>query len=244
MLTKPTVIEWEKILKIEFSGVLDFLNDWSKDHKLVETALASCSEALKNYIQEEEELGFVPLNGYSIDEILFHLDELSLVYNDRLLEYPFIETKIGLYVAAPGMNYFGNEDQIGHYRLITTLDGEVDDDYLEINEVSSDVQLLPIVFEMVPFKNNDARNHFLGRFSKEAIENNDLQFGGGGTGDVWSGIAEPAVPLKISKKQVKEVESWMENQPEIRRFKVGPVMQDDEVVRKQRQDPDFPTLES
>jgi uncharacterized protein YggL (DUF469 family) len=239
-----TANDWETILKKQFSETLDFLNDWTKDNKLIETALESCGEALKNCVQEEEELGIVPLNGYSIDEIQLHFEKASLVYKHGILDYPFIDTQIGLYVDAPAGIYFRDIDRIGYYRLITMLNGEVDDDYLVIDETKSDVQVLPIAFEMMPFENAEIREHFLDRFIQEAIENNSLQFGGGGTDNTWSGLAEPAIPLAISEEQVHEVESWMQNQPEIHRFRVGPIMQDSEVVREQRQDASFPKLES
>jgi hypothetical protein len=130
----------------------------------VEAALASCRQALENYVRESEELGEVPLDGYSIDEIQFRLDKMSLVYNHGVLNYPFVDTQIGLYLDAPAGTHFRGIDPIGCYRLIITLDGQVDDDYLEIDEVASDSQLLPVAFEMIPFETTEARKSFLDRF--------------------------------------------------------------------------------
>ena len=105
------------------------------------------------------------------------------------------------------------------------------------------VPLLPIVFEMIPFESVSLRNAFLDRFNLEAIEENGLQFGGGGMGEVWRGFAEPAGrSRKISPDQVAKVESWLSVQREIRRFAVGPVMRDSEVLKKMDEDPDFPAL--
>jgi hypothetical protein len=185
----------------QVSEALDFLDNWSENHKLIEVALEYCREALKNYVQEEKELGIVPLDGYSIDEIQLHFEKMSLVYKHGILDYPSIDTQIGLYVDAPAGIYFRDIDRIGHYRLITTLDGKVDDDYLVIDKIASDAQVLPIAFEIMPFENAEARDRFLDRFIQEAIENNDLHFGGGGTGSVWCGLAEPAVPLTISERE-------------------------------------------
>jgi len=45
----------------------------------------------------------------------------SLCFENSLLSYPYFATSLDLYV---------NEEEVGEYRLIVFLDGQVDDDYL------------------------------------------------------------------------------------------------------------------
>jgi hypothetical protein len=50
------------------------------------------------------------------------------------LAAPYIDTQIALYVADPKGAYYKDLKPIGTYRLIVTLDGEIDDDYLVLDD--------------------------------------------------------------------------------------------------------------
>ena len=88
------------------------------------------------YAKEDEALGLKPLHGWDMEFIQLHVDKRSLVFNHGMLSYPYMDTQIGLYVEDP--SYHKNLKPIGHYRLITTLDGKIDDDYFVLEERNED----------------------------------------------------------------------------------------------------------
>ena len=55
----------------------------------------------------------------------------------------------------------------------------------------------------------------------EAIEGNDLQFGGGGGGDWQQGIAEPHSTDAATEDQRQAVEEWLGRHPQVVEFSVG-----------------------
>ena len=85
------------------------------------------------------------------------------------------------------------------------------------------------------------RNAFLDAFLSEAIEANGIQFGGGGTSDVWSGFAEPGGKLlTVSAEQRRMVQEWLSSRIEIQEFYVGEVLRDSEVLQIQEEEQNFP----
>lgn len=106
--------------------------------RLRERAEEGCCDALARCAIEDADVGEVPLAGFDRVEILVEFGRHALVFKHGTLSYPFVETRIGLFVAAkaPGF-YFRDLVPIGCYRLITHLDGEVDDDYLEFTETKA-----------------------------------------------------------------------------------------------------------
>jgi uncharacterized protein YggL (DUF469 family) len=72
------------------------------------------------------------------------------------------------------------------------------------------------------------RNAVIQAFATEAIEGNDLQFGGGGRGDWQSGIAEPHSTNTATEGQRRAVEGWLRSQPRVVEFVVGPLAVDEE----------------
>ena len=94
---------------------------------LVSRAMASCKIFLDN---DRNENGFAAdptklISEFSVEDIELRFDKQSFVFENRLLGYPYFDTQLGLYVQTSS-----GELQIGHYRLITTVDGEASDDYL------------------------------------------------------------------------------------------------------------------
>jgi hypothetical protein len=70
------------------------------------------------------------------------------------------------------------------------------------------------------------RNALLERWLAEAVEPAGLQFGGGGTGQVWSGYLEPVFGLTIFDQQRQQVIAWLASQGEIEHFDIGPIEDD------------------
>jgi hypothetical protein len=52
------------------------------------------------------------------------------VFKNERLSYLYIEAVIGLYIEDKQGIYLDDMKPIGEYRLITRLDGEIEDDYL------------------------------------------------------------------------------------------------------------------
>ncbi len=102
------------------------------------------------------------------------------------------------------------------------------------------VRMIPIAFRMRELSTSD-QNDLLDRFCEEAIEENELQFGGGGGGHSCCGYAEPiAFPGLISADQRSAVDSWLTSESDILESFVGEVMTDDEVEMLMTHEPDFP----
>ena len=74
------------------------------------------------------------LRGRKLSDIKLHFDKQSLMFKHDILSYPYIDMQIGLYVDDPKGFYFRDLEPVGTYRLITTLDDKVDDDYLMLDD--------------------------------------------------------------------------------------------------------------
>ena len=93
---------------------------------LASRAKESCKTLL---IDEQKNQGFDDssklISDFDVDDIELKFDRQAFVFKNRLIEYQYIDTQLGLYVQTSS-----GVLQVGHYRLITRLDGEYDDDYL------------------------------------------------------------------------------------------------------------------
>jgi len=68
----------------------------------------------------------------------------------------------------------------------------------------------------------DDRNAVLDEFITDAIEANDLQFGGGGGGSTWSGYAILDRPRgSTTEAQRQAVLKWLEENPKVSNVMVG-----------------------
>jgi hypothetical protein len=127
-------------MNVMFDDIIRNLEEWSQEQNLIEKAIECCKASLQNCSIEEAELfstmntGAGVLRGRQIDDIQLHFDKQSLVFKHGVLSCPYIDTQIGLYVADPKGLYFRDLEPIGIYRLIVTLDGEIDDDYLVLDD--------------------------------------------------------------------------------------------------------------
>lgn len=64
-----------------------------------------------------------------------------------------------------------------------------------------------------------ARNDLLDRFIEHAIENNGLQFGGGGGGNEWNGSVALGKPRGSTLETHRQaVENWFKQEPEVKEY--------------------------
>ncbi len=72
----------------------------------------------------------------------------------------------------------------------------------------------------------DERNCLLDRFITDAIEANDLQFGGGGTENEWTGCAGLDKRGSAIESHCVAVEEWMLQEPLVNSYCIGPLIID------------------
>ena len=112
-------------------GIVSALLTLAESQKLRHRAEETCREWLRS-ASEEGDLG-----GWSLEEIELHFERCALVFDHGILSYPFVETRLGLYVADSTGVCFRGLRPVGHYRLITLLDGTDDDDYFVLDTVKN-----------------------------------------------------------------------------------------------------------
>ena len=98
-------------------------------HDLRQRANASCRRWLRASAAEGD------LGVLSSADIQVVFERCSLVFDHGILGYPVLETRLGLYVVDPSGLYFRGLRPVGHYRLITLLDGTADDDYFVLENL-------------------------------------------------------------------------------------------------------------
>ncbi len=98
-------------------------------HDLRRRAEATCRQWLRVSAAEGD------LGVLSPADIQVVFERCSLVFDHGILSYPFLETRLGLYVADPSGLCFRGLRPVGHYRLITLLDGTEDDDYFVLEKL-------------------------------------------------------------------------------------------------------------
>ncbi len=116
---------------VNFEVTAAALQAWSSQHNLIEEAIAGAKIFLHNNEQDEATIGLQPVFDYR--QIIFEMDKQSLVFQGSL-PYPYVDTRIGLFLRNEDGVYYRGLEPVGHYRLITAANGEAVDDYLIINE--------------------------------------------------------------------------------------------------------------
>ncbi|OWK42418.1 hypothetical protein [Fimbriiglobus ruber] len=96
-------------------------------HDLRRRAEASCHEWLRSSAEEGD------LSELALADTQIVFERCALVFDHGILSYPFVETRLGLYVPDATGVYFRGLRPVGHYRLITLLDGTADDDYFVLS---------------------------------------------------------------------------------------------------------------
>lgn len=94
-------------------------------------------EGCDKWLRAGAEEGADGLGGWAAEEIVPRFASCSLVFEHGILDYPFIETRLELYVQDDSGVCFRDLRPIGYYRLITLLDGTADDDYFVIETSKS-----------------------------------------------------------------------------------------------------------
>lgn len=97
--------------------VVNYLLNLAASHKLIELAVTSCDAWFENEGCQIE--------GWTSEELQKQFFSHSLTFKCANWDMVYIDTRLDLLTSS--------RQQIGCYRLITTLDGDVDDDYLIID---------------------------------------------------------------------------------------------------------------
>ena len=105
-----------------------------ESQRLRHEAEEGCRTSMKNCANDGD------LEGWSPDEIEIRFERCALVFDHGIWSYPFVETKLGLYVRDPAGYLHDGLFPIGHYRLITLLDGTVIDDYFVLEKDKATVR--------------------------------------------------------------------------------------------------------
>jgi uncharacterized protein YggL (DUF469 family) len=88
---------------------------------------------------------------------------------------------------------------------------------------SGSVIVFPVRYRIESGLSTRDRNAVIEAFITEAIEGNDLQFGGGGAGDWQRGVAESHSTNAATEAQRRAVEAWLRSHPRVTKFAVGPL---------------------
>lgn len=114
--------------------VVASLRALAESQQLRQQAEDGCRTSMKNCEDDGD------LEGWSPEEIEIRFERCVLVFVHGTLSYPFVETKLGLYVRDPAGYLFNGLFPIGHYRLITLLDGTLIDDYFVLEKDKATVR--------------------------------------------------------------------------------------------------------
>lgn len=110
--------------------VVETMLAFMKTHDLHQQAEELCRVWIRSSDLEDEliEHGLMP------EDIQLVFERCALVFDHGILKHPFVETLIGLYVHVSTVGHFRGQRPIGHYRLITGLDGTEEDDYFVLDK--------------------------------------------------------------------------------------------------------------
>ncbi len=100
----------------DLSTIVDELAEFAREQNLVARALDSCITFLNNEAQE----GSLP-HQLSPSDVSMRFSSHSLTVESSSLTYPYVCTRLDLYVA---------EEEVGWYMLVVRLGGQDEDDYL------------------------------------------------------------------------------------------------------------------
>lgn len=71
---------------------------------------------------------------------------------------------------------------------------------------------------------NETRNNLIDRFYDNVIDNNGLEFGGGGEGTEWNGFAALEIRGSATDSHRQLVEQWYIQEPEVLEYYVLPLI--------------------
>jgi hypothetical protein len=111
-------------MSITQKEVIDYLQDLALRQKLFEEAMSGCGACFQNDGGE--------IDGWIPQDLEKQFFSHTLVFKRSDWDLIYIDTRLKLLAS--------NGREIGHYRLISTLDGEIDDDYLVLELSKNDWQ--------------------------------------------------------------------------------------------------------
>lgn len=101
----------------DLSEIVNRLTEHARSYQLAERATDGCALLLLN--NQEQENGLP--EGMSISAIEIRFGSHALFFDKTVLSYPYIVTHLDL---------LADDERVGFYKLITSLEGQVEDDYL------------------------------------------------------------------------------------------------------------------
>ena len=119
-----------KTLSLEV--IIERLQEWSTQQRLIEQAIKNCHMSLQSNEQDDKKIGLIA--RWQLSDIQLRFDKQSLVFKHGIYSHPFFDTQIGLYIAADSKGWLRDVKNIGRYHLITSLNGQVEDDYLILDD--------------------------------------------------------------------------------------------------------------
>jgi hypothetical protein len=105
--------------QVGLHDMIERLRLLAAERDLVGHAMDGCVKWLHN---DADEIAITP------EELEMHFHSHALTFHNANLSYPYIDTRLTLSV---------KNREIGYYRLITFLDGSVDDDYFVLDSFES-----------------------------------------------------------------------------------------------------------
>jgi hypothetical protein len=108
----------------ELADTVNRLAEHARSYKLAERAADGCALFVRN---EEAESGLP--GGLKAAEVEVSFRSHALYFDSSLLGYPYITTRLDL---------MARGEQVGFFKLITDLDGQVVDDYLVFEGAGDD----------------------------------------------------------------------------------------------------------
>lgn len=105
----------DRFVPDDIRDIIERLTHLAAEQNLVTAAEEGCAAWFHNHGAD------IP---YKLSDVKMEFRSQSLAFRNAMLSYPYIVTHLEMSV---------DGWSIGHYRLITLLDGTVDDDYFELN---------------------------------------------------------------------------------------------------------------
>jgi len=106
------------------------LNKFSEKHNLLEKTFQYCKDNIQSCLVEEKELGIIPLNGTSHENIRIKFHSQFLLNNREYLYTPCFTTRLNIYDNEDKTEDFNEMQYIGYYDLDVDENGIIFDDWL------------------------------------------------------------------------------------------------------------------
>lgn len=105
------------------SQIVEYLNEIVEKNDLENRAKESCLRYLKNWMLDEPDDFREYFDGEKPENIKMQFKMHSYTFDNNYLDYTYIDTTLFIFIDPQFMT--------ANYSLITTLDGEIVDDYMD-----------------------------------------------------------------------------------------------------------------